>query len=533
MKRLFLLPVAAVFLAAHPMGNFSVSHYTRLEVSVKGVEMTYALDLAEVPTYTLLRDWKLDAKSPQADLEAKAAEQAQEWSRGLEVNAGGKPVGLKFVRSEIKLSDGAGGLPVARIVSVFELPLVKSPFTFEDHNFPDRAGWKEIVIRSGAGAEIVKASHGDVDRSKALTEYPADPTSAPPQDLRASVEWKVAAPLVSKVVAKKIVPIEQPAPVAAVAATPPPSSTPAVSQAPGTVVKGDYLSRYLSSLSGNRPIAVGWLLVAMIVAFAFGCAHALTPGHGKTIVAAYLVGSRGTMKHAAFLGAMVTFTHTISVFLLGLGTLWLSHYVVAEKIIPVLGAISGLSIVVIGGSLFFKRLRRLRAAGAHVHHHHDHHHHSHDHHSHDHHHHDHGHAHAHSHDHAHTHTHTHDHGLGPHTHSHVPEGDITLGSLVALGASGGLVPCPSALVLLLSSIALGHVGVGLILLVAFSLGLAGVLMGIGMMVLYAKNWLPDSSKASQHPAFRLVPVLSAFVIVCLGLLMTGVSLGWVRPGLTG
>jgi len=515
MKRVFLLAAAAVLLsqlsltplAAHPMGNFSVSHYTRLEVSAKGVEVTYALDLAEVPTYTLLRDWKLDAKSPQTELEAKAAEQAQEWSRGLEVNAAGRPVSLKFVRSEIKLSDGAGGLSVARITTIFELPFVKAPLTFEDHNFPERAGWKEIVIRSGAGAEIVRASQSDVERSKGLTEYPADPTAAPPQDLRASVDWKVAAPLVSKTPVKKIVPIAQPAPVAAVAATPPPSSTPAVVQAPGTVVKGDYLSRYLSSLSGKREIGFGWLVIAMIVAFGFGCAHALTPGHGKTIVAAYLVGTRGTMRHAAFLGAMVTFTHTISVFLLGLGTLWLSRYVVPEKIIPVLGAISGLSIVVIGVSLFYKRLRRLRGHGAHSHHHHG--------------------------PHDHPHTHLHDHHGHSHTHSHVPEGDISFASLVALGASGGLVPCPSALVLLLSSIALGHVGVGLILLVAFSLGLAGVLMGIGMMVLYAKNWLPDSSRASQHPAFKLVPVLSAFVIVCLGLLMTGVSLGWVRPGLAG
>ena len=112
----------------------------------------------------------------------------------------------------------------------------------------------------------------------------------------------------------------------------------------------------------------------------------------------------------------------------------------------------------------------------------------------------------------------------------MPEGDVTLGSLIALGASGGLVPCPSALVLLLSSIALGHVGLGLILLVAFSLGLAGVLMTIGMLVLYAKHLLPDPAKTSRHPVFRLVPVLSAMVIVCLGLLMTGVSLGWVRPG---
>lgn len=105
-----------------------------------------------------------------------------------------------------------------------------------------------------------------------------------------------------------------------------------------------------------------------------------------------------------------------------------------------------------------------------------------------------------------------------------------MGSLVALGASGGLVPCPSALVLLLSSIALGHVGLGLVLLVAFSFGLAGVLMAIGMLVLYAKHFLPDPAKTSRHRAFRLIPVLSALVILCLGLLMTGVSLGWVRPG---
>ena len=115
----------------------------------------------------------------------------------------------------------------------------------------------------------------------------------------------------------------------------------------------------------------------------------------------------------------------------------------------------------------------------------------------------------------------------------MPEGDITLGSLIALGASGGLVPCPSALVLLLSSIALGRTGLGLILLVAFSLGLAGVLMGIGMLVLFAKSWMPDPTGVSQHPFFRLVPVLSAAVVVCLGLLMTSVSLGWIRPGLAG
>ena len=266
---------------------------------------------------------------------------------------------------------------------------------------------------------------------------------------------------------------------------------------------------YLAHLLRTSDLSWGLLLAGIAVAFGLGAIHALSPGHGKTIVAAYLVGSRGTPRHALFLGAMVTFTHTISVFLLGIVTLYLSQFVLPEKITPVLGAISGVSIVWIGATLFFKRLRAARAHRHAHHHHHD---------SHDHHH----------HHHDHSHTHSHHHGDG-HVHSHVPQGDITLGSLIALGASGGLVPCPSALVLLLSSIALGRVGLGLVLLAAFSLGLAGVLMGIGLVVLYAKHLLPDSRKTSQHAAFRLIPVASAAVIVCVGLIMTGVSLGVIRP----
>jgi len=233
-----------------------------------------------------------------------------------------------------------------------------------------------------------------------------------------------------------------------------------------------------------------WMTLAAVgVAFAMGATHALTPGHGKTIVAAYLVGSRGTFKHAIFLGGMVTFTHTISVFFLGFTTLFLSQYVLPEKIYPVLGAISGLSIVWIGAIMLYKRSLRLR-----------------------------GH-----------HEHYHEHNHGPGGHTHVPEGEVTMGSLIALGASGGLVPCPSALVLLLSSIALGRVALGLVLLVSFSAGLAVVLMAIGVAVLFAKNLLPDSQKAARHPAFRLIPVFSAALIVCIGLIITGVSLGVIRP----
>ena len=262
-----------------------------------------------------------------------------------------------------------------------------------------------------------------------------------------------------------------------------------------------------------------WMIAMAIgIAFALGAAHALTPGHGKTIVAAYLVGSRGTLKHAAFLGGMVTLTHTITVFLLGLATLFLFQYVVPQKVTQVLGAISGLSIVAIGGWMLYKRVR---GAG---------HTHSHDHdrdHGHDHDH-SHGHDHAHVHDHPHDHTHSHAHSHGPGGHTHMPD-EVSWSGLAALGASGGLVPCESALVLLLTAIALRRVGLGLVLLVSFSLGLALVLMGIGVLVIYAKNLLPGGGNTSGNPFFRWMPVASAAVVMVLGMLMTSVSLGWIQP----
>lgn len=507
--RRFLPLLAAIALTAHPMGNFSVSHYTKFDVTAGSVHVTYVLDLAEIPAYQLLRDWNLDpsAQIPQATLDEKALAQALTWLGNLDFSANHKPLHATLERASIKLSPGAGGMRVARVESHLRLDHVPGALTFEDRNYPDRAGWKEIVIASSDSTPILEASQSAADRSAALTAYPADPTLAPPQDLRASFEWRAVAPAPRQIT--KIVPIPQPAPPATQSSTPSPAAKPAA----GELTRGDYLSRMLT----RRDIPFDVMLIGLAVAFAFGALHARSPGHGKTMVAAYLVGSRGTMKHAAFLGAMVTLTHTISVFLLGLVTLAFAKYLAPETLVTWLGAVSGISIVAIGASLFYKRLRTLRApVRPHHHHHHDH---------------AHDHEHHHHHDHAHAHDphHDHDHDHGPHGHSHVPEGEVSLRSLIALGASGGLVPCPSALVLLLISISLGHIGLGLLLLVSFSLGLAGVLMAIGMMVIYAKKWLPDPVKTSRHPLFRLVPVLSAFVIVCVGLVMTAVSLGWIKP----
>jgi nickel/cobalt exporter len=488
-----LLFAFAATLCAHPMGNFSVSHYARIEVNGGGAEIRYVLDLAEIPSFQLLQQWGLSADSPRNLLDAQATAQAREWVRNLEVTCDGRSVSPRFEGATLALTPGAGGAPVMRITSTLKLAVAAGSLSYEDRNYPDRAGWKEVVIAAGSGASIERASQDDMDRSQALTAYPADPTVAPPQDLKASVDWIAAAPVVAKRVQPKIVPV----PISRATSPVPPQRS-----APGTVVRGDFLSRLLH----RGDIGLGLMLVGMAVAFGLGCMHALSPGHGKTIVAAYLVGARGTFKHAIFLGGMVTFTHTISVFFLGLTTLFLSQYVLPEKIFPVLGAISGISIVWIGGMMLYKRAQRLRRTGlpacppA-----------------------------THHHDHDHDHHHGHEHHHGPGGHTHVPEGDITLGSLIVLGASGGLVPCPSALVLLLSSVALGRVGLGLLLLIAFSSGLAVVLMGIGVLVLYAKHFLPDNQKTAAHPAFRIIPVVSAALIVCIGLLMTGVSLGWIQP----
>jgi nickel/cobalt transporter (NicO) family protein len=477
----FLLSAA---LTAHPMGNFSVNHYARIEAGARGAEVRYVLDLAEIPSFELLQKWNLDAASPRAALERKAAEEARAWVKGLSFRVNGRSVQPHFEKAELAMDTGAGGMPVIRISSHLSLGVAAGDLEYEDRNYAGRAGWKEIVIAAGPGAAISKASADDRERSQGLTAYPQDPTVAPPQDLQAKLTWTIDSPTVTQKKTPEIVPVEKaPAPTAT-------ASVPPGQNAPGTVVRGDFLSQLLhrGEISGSM------ILIGLCVAFGLGAMHALSPGHGKTIVAAYLVGNRGNFKHAIFLGAMVTFTHTFSVFCLGLATLYLYRDVLPDNVIRVLGAISGMSIVWIGAMLLYKRARGLRA-----------------------------------HSHAHDHDHHHDHDHGPNGHSHVPEGDITLGSLIALGASGGLVPCPSALVLLLSAIALGRVALGLLLLVGFSLGLAAVLMGIGMLVLYAKNLLPDSNRTAQNAAFRVIPVLSAAVIVCLGLLMTGVSLGVIRP----
>ena len=242
-----------------------------------------------------------------------------------------------------------------------------------------------------------------------------------------------------------------------------------------------------------------WLLAGTLgVAFVLGAAHALSPGHGKTVVAAYLAGSRGRVSDAIYLGAVVTITHTASVFILGLITLYASTHIAMDRIYPVLSVASALMVTGIGLWLVWSRATGRDHGHSHSHslsHGHDHHHHhDHDHHDHDHHHHDHGHGHGHS--------HTHDHGRG---------------KLLGLGVSGGLVPCPEALVVLMLSVTMQRVALGLAILGAFTLGLAAVLIAIGVAVVLT------ASKARLFSGdrrwMRAVPMASALIVTAIGVVM--------------
>jgi ABC-type nickel/cobalt efflux system permease component RcnA len=238
------------------------------------------------------------------------------------------------------------------------------------------------------------------------------------------------------------------------------------------------LERYLAANS-NDP---AFLATALAAALFLGAAHALTPGHGKAIVAAYLAGSRGRILDAVQLGVIVTVTHTASVFALGLLTLFASTRVSLDRIFPWLSLVSGLLVLVIGAWLLYQRTRP--AAGGHHHH---------------------GHHHGHSHGHSHGHHHGHDHGT------------VSRGSILSLGISGGLVPCPEALVVLMLSISLHRIALGLSLLVAFSIGLAAVLIAIGVAMVLAG---PAMQKAAGDSAWTSrLPVVSSAVVTLLGLLM--------------
>jgi nickel/cobalt exporter len=460
---LLLVSVAALAFvasaAAHPLGNFTINHYSRVEPSGDRLYVLYVLDMAEIPTFQAKPD--VDAKG-----EARyGAELAASLAAHVEATVGGRPVALFVQKHVLAFPPGQAGLRTTRL----EVLLASGPLAhggalvYRDHNYEGRIGWKEIVVQAGSDAHVTGSNAPSSSISHELLSYPKNLLQSPLDVTQATAQL-----------------------------------TPGTGAgSPPTLIPRDILDQRVgvravtdggfASLITKDHLSVGVILISLAVALFWGAAHALSPGHGKSIVAAYLVGQRGTPRHAVLLGAVVTVTHTLGVFGLGLVTLLLSQFIVPDTLYPWLNLIAGLMVVGIGLSVLRSRLLRRRAQRPLVEHH----------------------------DHAHDHDHDHDHGHG---HSHaVPDG-LSARSLIAVGVSGGLLPCPSALVVLLAAISLHRVAFGLVLIVAFSLGLALTITGIGLVAVFAKRAFGRMSM--DGGLIRLLPALSAVVILVAGALMT-------------
>ena len=449
--------------SAHPLGNFTVNHLSQVRVSHDSVQIHYILDQAEIPTFQEIQRFDRDGDDAISEAEKAPllAHKLSEITPDLELTVDGRPVPLGAPRDPVlSFPEGQGGLLLTRVETTFVAALPGPPHRVELHDgtYGDRVGWKAIQVIPGDGTDV-RSTVPATDPTNGLRAYPVDLLQSPPdrQDARFAVSkgsGRVAAP---------------------------------DGGSSGPVTTDRAQDGFAGALtSGNTH---GLLILLLLgSAFLWGALHALSPGHGKTMVAGYLVGSRGRPRDAALLGLTVTITHTSAVFALGLVTLAASAYVLPEDIYPWLGIVSGVMVIAIGLWAIWTRLRRWRALRTDSgHHHHDHHRHG-------------------------------------HTHSHDPSGaPITTRSLIALGVSGGIVPCPSALVVLVAAISQHRLGLGMALILAFSIGLAATLTAVGLAVLHGGRLISRLRPERRLFSGRIsgaLPALSATLIVVAGTLIT-------------
>jgi nickel/cobalt transporter (NicO) family protein len=405
--------------SAHPLGNFTINRFARVEVADHRLYVRYVVDMAEIPTL----------------------QRVPVRIGRLRVALDGRPAPLHVLRTALAHPRGAAGLRTTRFQAILEGPVVSHhvSVSVEDRNYADRIGWKEIVF----GATTASTSDELRAYPKDLLTSPLDITSA--QSMLAPSNDPPPTLLAGRALA-----------------------------APDRIADSGF-----ASLIGHRHLSLTVILGSLALAVFWGAAHALSPGHGKTIVTAYLVGSRGTPRHAALLGLITTVTHTAGVFALGGVTLLLSRWIVPDRLYPWLDLSAGLLVVGVGAAVLAGRAR-------------------------------HAHAHRHGHDHHHHHGHEHPRDLR---------------SLLAVGVSGGLLPCPSALVVLLAAISLHRVGFGMALVGAFSLGLALAITSVGLVAVLAKGAFARFDGRGTVAA--VLPAASAAVIVVAGIAMVVRALGKV------
>ena len=464
---------------AHPLGNFTINHHSSLQFTEENARITYVLDFAEIPTLQQKARLDADGDGKLSEEEANAYLEAEMPSlvEGLRLRAGDEILPLQVRDRSAEYRPGQGGLPTLRVEAHLLADLPKDwrgEAHYADQTYENRLGWREIVVRDGPGMAIKNSTVRAKSVSDGLRSYPRDMLSSPP-DVRdatfmlvpgnRSIENETAGRTAERV---------------------------------GTSFGG--VTGRVDELVSVERLSTTVIALSMLAAFFWGAAHALTPGHGKAVVAAYLIGARGTARHAGILGMTVTLTHTAGVFILGTVTLYLSRYILPEVLYPWLSVASGVLVVLIGLALLYRHLDSTshdkKAGYIHA-----------------------QHTHPHGDEHSHVH-HTHSHG--GHTHTHLPAdgSKVTWRGLVALGVSGGLVPCPAALVVLLGAISLDRLGFGMVLVLAFSAGLAVVLSGIGLLMIYARKLFERFSFEARVP--RMLPIVSASVITLAGV---GIALG--------
>ncbi len=511
--------VAAVpsIVLAHPLGNFTINHYAGIRVEPGRVSLDVVIDHAEVPAFQARQDIDLDLDGSVSDAELEDARTpaCEAIADDLRLSVSGVDAELRVLEAGLSFPLGAGGLSTMRQVCAFEAlldpPIGGDPVTisFADVSYAERLGWREIVAEgSGVTLRAVDGELRGAGVSDRLRAYPEDRLATPLSDDALTIEATAGGPTLGPFDVADAQPVAGAAPSVAPspsgAPSPPPG--PAASPAPG-VVPGGIGGAELPTIFREADLTPLVLLVSLLTAAALGAGHALTPGHGKTLMAAYLVGTRGSARHALGLGISVSVSHTAGILALAAIVVGAADVLPPDVVVRWAPLVAAGSIVAIGGWMLAGEIRRRKLAR--------------DNHAHaD----EHGHDHAGEHGHAHGHPHGHDHGHGhahPHPDAPTPGSTITWRSLFLLGLAGGLIPSTSALLILLGAIAAGRPAFGFILVVAFGLGMAAVMSGVGLALVAARDRFDriqvDGGLARIREA---VPLAAAVVVFGFGVVLT-------------
>ena len=474
---ILLLPAAAA--SAHPLGNFTVNTYAGVIVRPGEVIVDHVVDMAEIPAFRAQRAIDLDGDGVRSETESQTwlTSTCTDVAGEIAVRVDDGTVVLRATEvSTLSFPEGSGGLTTLRLSCRLAGSYGAAPRTqsrtigITDGSFDDQIGWREITA-VGDGTTIVGADVPATSVSARLTEYPPD--MLPPAVREATMEVTAGGARLSALPGDAMV------------------------GSGASLEAGAAPDGLLASLAGRRDLSFPLAAAMLTIAVGAGALHALGPGHGKTLIGAYLVGAGGTLRHAVGVGVAISIMHTSSVLALGLIVVSAERVFAPEQVYPWLSLASGLVALALGSVLLVSRVgaRWQGRAGAA----------------------DHEHDHGPGHDHDHDHDPGHDHGGG---HRHATDGEpapLSRRGLVALAFSGGILPSPSALVVLLASMSVGRTMLGLILIAAFSAGLAGALVVVGALTLRARDLA--ATRLSSRAA-RLLPIGSAAAIASMGMFLT-------------